>query len=149
MAPAAAAKAGVEALNMSLASEWGRYGMRFNCIAPGAFETKVLLLCESVSFHFVTSYEPLQGAFSRIDPTGQWVKRLLPKIPTGRIGELREIANLAAYLVSDYASWITGETVTIDGGLLPFEAGSFNDLVEVPDNAWDEIEAMIKKVRGS
>jgi 2,4-dienoyl-CoA reductase len=129
MAPAAAAKAGVEALNMSLASEWGRYGMRFNCIAPGAFETK--------------------GAFSRIDPTGQWVKRLLPKIPTGRIGELREIANLAAYLVSDYASWITGETVTIDGGLLPFEAGSFNDLVEVPDNAWDEIEAMIKKVRGS
>jgi hypothetical protein len=41
------------------------------------------------------------------------------------------------------------KTVTIDGGLLPFEAGSFNDLVEVPDNAWDEIEAMIKKVRGS
>lgn len=49
-----------------------------------------------------------QGAFSRLDPTGQFRERIMRRIPTGRLGEIGEIANLAAYLVSDYASWITG-----------------------------------------
>ncbi|XP_014677280.1 PREDICTED: 2,4-dienoyl-CoA reductase, mitochondrial-like [Priapulus caudatus] len=86
--PSAAAKAGVEALYRSLASEWGRYGMRFNCIAPGPIETK--------------------GAFSRLDPTGRFRKLMLSRIPAGRMGEVEELANLASYLVSDYSTWMSG-----------------------------------------
>ena len=55
----------------------------------------------------------LQGAFSRLDPTGEWAEKLLDIIPAGRLGEIPEIANLVTYLVSDYASWITGE-VSLD-----------------------------------
>ena len=50
-----------------------------------------------------------QGAFSRLDPTGQFKDELLLQLPTGRLGEINELANLAAYLVSDYSSWLTGE----------------------------------------
>ena len=50
-----------------------------------------------------------QGAFSRLDPTGQFRSLVTERIPTGRLGEIPELANLAAYLVSDYSSWISGE----------------------------------------
>ncbi|KAK7077003.1 2,4-dienoyl-CoA reductase, mitochondrial, partial [Halocaridina rubra] len=73
----------------SLCSEWGRYGMRFNCIAPGPIET--------------------EGAFSRLDPTGQFTSHAHTRIPAGRLGEVEELANLATYLVSDYSSWVSGE----------------------------------------
>ncbi|ELU08250.1 hypothetical protein CAPTEDRAFT_168082 [Capitella teleta] len=86
--PSAAAKAGVEALTKSLASEWAKYGMRFNCIAPGPIETK--------------------GAFSRLDPTGRFKQKAMNRIPAGRLGEAEELANLSAYILSDYASWMTG-----------------------------------------
>merc|ERR550532_2508826 len=64
--PSACAKAGVEAMTKSLAVEWARYGMRFNCISPGPIETK--------------------GAFSRLDPTGQFMEKFMDRIPEGRIG---------------------------------------------------------------
>lgn len=76
-------------LSRSLAAEWGRYGMRFNCIAPGPIET--------------------EGAFSRLDPMGVFAKSVHERIPAGRMGEVEELANLASYLVSDYSSWISGE----------------------------------------
>ena len=63
--------------------------MRFNCIAPGPIET--------------------EGAFSRLDPTGQFLKQVYNRIPAGRLGEPEELANLATFLVSDYSSWLTGE----------------------------------------
>ncbi|XP_077073799.1 2,4-dienoyl-CoA reductase [(3E)-enoyl-CoA-producing], mitochondrial isoform X2 [Siphateles boraxobius] len=91
--PSAAAKAGVEKLCTSLAAEWGRYGMRFNVIQPGPIKTK--------------------GAFSRLDPTGQFEKSIFEKIPVGRLGTPGEIANLAAYLCSDYASWVSGAGISI------------------------------------
>ncbi|WAR12414.1 DECR-like protein [Mya arenaria] len=94
-----AAKAGVEALAKSLASEWGRYGIRYNCIQPGPIRTK--------------------GAFSRLDPTGQWSEKMLDVLPTGRLGEVQELANLVAYMVSDYSSWMTGES----GGVVQRTAG--------------------------
>ncbi|GFS04212.1 2,4-dienoyl-CoA reductase, mitochondrial [Elysia marginata] len=125
----AAAKAGVEALTRSLAAEWGRYGMRFNAISPGPVETK--------------------GAFSRLDPSGQFMGKYVEKIPAGRIGEVGEFTNLATYLLSDYASWISGQIIRLNGGEYPCTAGLFNDLKHVTNEQWDQLEAMIKNVKGS
>ena len=50
-----------------------------------------------------------QGAFSRLDPKGEFKQFALERIPAGRLGEIPELANLAMYLVSDYSSWMTGE----------------------------------------
>ncbi|XP_062607427.1 2,4-dienoyl-CoA reductase [(3E)-enoyl-CoA-producing], mitochondrial-like [Saccostrea cucullata] len=127
--PSAAAKTGVEGLTKSLAAEWGRYGLRFNCIAPGPIETK--------------------GAFSRLDPTGQFKDKLIDVIPVGRLGEVPEIANLASYMVSDYASWMSGSIINFDGGEYVMRAGEFNDLRIVTNEQWDQLEAIIRKVKGS
>ncbi|XP_022340021.1 2,4-dienoyl-CoA reductase [(3E)-enoyl-CoA-producing], mitochondrial-like [Crassostrea virginica] len=127
--PSASAKIGVEGLTKSLASEWGRYGMRFNCIAPGPIETK--------------------GAFSRLDPTGQFKDKLIDVLPVGRLGEVPEIANLACYMVSDYASWMSGSIIRFDGGEYVMRAGEFNDLRVVTNEQWDQLEAMIRKTKGS
>ncbi|XP_033625877.1 2,4-dienoyl-CoA reductase, mitochondrial-like [Asterias rubens] len=127
--PSAAAKAGVQTLMQSLASEWGWLGMRFNCIAPGPIYTK--------------------GAFGRLDPTGQFAESMRQGIPTGRFGEVEEIANLATYMVSDYASWMNGSCVDFDGGELPFAAGEFNQLKQVTPEQWDLMAQLGKKVKGS
>jgi len=125
VSPSASAKAGVEAMSKSLSSEWGRYGMRFNCLAPGPVET--------------------EGAFSRLDPSGQFTSMAFKRIPAGRFGEVEEIANLACFLVSDYASWISGESIVIDGGEFPYCAGEFNMLDRVPKEQWDLLEQMIRQ----
>ncbi|CAG5122137.1 unnamed protein product [Candidula unifasciata] len=125
----AAAKAGVEALTRSLASEWARYGMRFNAISPGPIETK--------------------GAFSRLDPTGQFMDTFIKRIPLGRLGAVEEFANLASFLVSDYSNWINGQVIRLNGGEYPCTAGLFNDLKQVSNEQWDALEAMIKSVKGS
>ncbi|XP_014776891.1 2,4-dienoyl-CoA reductase [(3E)-enoyl-CoA-producing], mitochondrial [Octopus bimaculoides] len=127
--PSASAKSGVETLSMSLASEWGRYGLRFNCIAPGPIETK--------------------GAFSRLDPTGSFKKAVKKRIPVGRLGEPEELANLALYLVSDYSNWVTGAVFRFDGGEYPSMAGEFNSLIDITPEQWDMMEKMIRKVKGS
>eukprot|EP00076_Gallus_gallus_P047564 XP_418328.1 2,4-dienoyl-CoA reductase, mitochondrial [Gallus gallus] len=127
--PSASAKAGVEAMSKSLAAEWGKYGMRFNVIQPGPIKTK--------------------GAFSRLDPTGVFEKKMIERIPCGRLGTVEEIANLAAYLCSDYASWINGAVIRMDGGEYVFMAGEFNHLKEVTKEQWEVMEAMIRKTKGS
>ncbi|XP_055655707.1 2,4-dienoyl-CoA reductase [(3E)-enoyl-CoA-producing], mitochondrial [Falco peregrinus] len=127
--PSASAKAGVEAMSKSLAAEWGRYGMRFNVIQPGPIKTK--------------------GAFSRLDPTGSFEKKLIERIPCGRLGTVEEIANLAAYFCSDYASWVNGAVIRMDGGEYVSMAGEFNDLKKVTKEQWDMMEAMIRKTKGS
>jgi len=66
-------------------------------------------------------------------------------MPTGRVGEVEEIANLACYLLSDYSSWMTGETVVLDGGELPFNAGEFNQFVNVSKEQWDVMEKTIRE----
>jgi 2,4-dienoyl-CoA reductase len=129
VAPSAAAKAGVEALTKSLAAEWGRYGLRLNAIAPGPIETK--------------------GAFSRLDPTGQFRDHMLRSVPAGRMGEVEENANLAAYLLSDYSSWVSGAVVVLDGGNLPYMAGMFSQLTQVTKEQWDMMESMIRQTKGS
>jgi NAD(P)-dependent dehydrogenase (short-subunit alcohol dehydrogenase family) len=119
--PSAAAKAGVLAMTRSLAVEWAKYGIRSNAIAPGPF--------------------PTEGAWSRLLP-GELVKKFDPakKVPLGRVGEHQELANLAAYLVSDFSSYVNGEVITIDGGEWLKGAGEFNNLDQIPKEMWDMME---------
>lgn len=123
--PSACAKAGVLAMTRSLAVEWAKYGIRFNAIAPGPFPTK--------------------GAWDRLLPGDLQEKfDMRKKVPLRRVGEHQELANLAAYLVSDYSAYMNGEVVTIDGGEWLQGAGEFNMLEEIPQEMWDMLEAMIK-----
>jgi NAD(P)-dependent dehydrogenase (short-subunit alcohol dehydrogenase family) len=123
--PSAAAKAGVLAMTRSLAVEWAKYGMRFNAIAPGPFPTK--------------------GAWDRLMPGNLQEKfDMSKKVPLQRVGQHQELANLAAYLISDFSSYINGEVVTIDGGEWLMGAGEFNMLSEIPEELWDQLEAMIR-----
>merc|ERR1712029_1218818 len=122
--PSACAKSGVETMMKSLEAEWGRYGIRANCIAPGPIET--------------------EGAFGRLDPTGKAGETMMDQIPEGRLGEIEEIANLATFLCSDYASWINSDTITLDGGEFRQLAGEFNKLREVTPEMWDMLEQMIR-----
>ena len=128
--PSAAAKAGVLAITRSLSVEWAKYGIRFNAIAPGLFPTK--------------------GAWERLLPGDLQNKfDLKKKIPLQRVGEHQELANLAAYLISDYSSFVNGEVVTIDGGEWLNGAGQFNILQAIPNEKWDEIEKIVRNVKGS
>ncbi len=123
--PSACAKAGVLALTKSLAVEWAKYNIRSNAIAPGPFPTK--------------------GAWERLLP-GDLKDKFDPskRVPLKRVGEHHELANLAAYLVSDYSSYINGEVVTIDGGEWLKGAGQFNNLDKVTDEMWDFFSMMRK-----
>ena len=57
-----------------------------------------------------------EGAFSRLDPTGQFTEQAVERIPVGRLGSQEELSNLVTYLLSDYSSWMTGENINMDGG---------------------------------
>ncbi|MBG7628923.1 MAG: SDR family oxidoreductase [Bacteroidetes bacterium] len=123
--PSATAKAGVLAMTRSLAVEWAKYGIRSNAIAPGPFPTK--------------------GAWDRLLPGDLRDKfDMKKKVPVGRVGVHQELANLAAYLMSDFSAYINGEVITIDGGEWLKGAGEFNMLEEIPEEMWDMLEAMIR-----
>lgn len=122
--PSAMAKAGVLAMTKSLAFEWADHGIRLNAIAPGPFPTK--------------------GAWDRLFPEELAKKFSFEnRIPLQRVGDHQELANLAAYLISDFSAYITGEVITLDGGEV-LSAGQFNFLKEVSDDQWDAIEDQIK-----
>lgn len=123
--PSAAAKAGVLALTRSLAVEWGNRGIRSIAIAPGPFET--------------------QGAWSRLAPTKDIEDMMAANVPSGRTGKHEELANLASYLISDYADFINGEVVTIDGGEWITGAGQFNRLRNLSEENWEKIDSLRKK----
>lgn len=123
--PSATAKAGVLAMTRSLAVEWAKYGIRTNAIAPGPFPTK--------------------GAWDRLLPGDLKEKfDLAKKVPLKRVGDHQELANIAAYLVSDFSAYVNGEVITIDGGEWLKGAGQFNLLEAIPEEMWDMLEAMIK-----
>lgn len=128
--PSATAKAGVLAMTRSLAVEWAKYGIRSNAIAPGPFPTK--------------------GAWDRLLP-GDLAEKfdMAKKVPLKRVGDHQELANLAAYLVSDFSAYVNGEVITIDGGEWLKGAGQFNLLEQIPEEMWDMLEAMIKAKKQS
>ena len=114
--PSSVAKSGVLAMTRSLAVEWGPHGIRLVAIAPGPF--------------------PTPGATGQLG-TGKREGRFAgDRIPLGRVGEHTELANLASYLVSDQAGYITGEMVTIDGGGHLRTSGA-EDLLAWTDADWD------------
>lgn len=123
--PSATAKAGVLAMTRSLAVEWAKYGIRSNAIAPGPFPTK--------------------GAWDRLLP-GDLAEKfdMAKKVPLKRVGDHQELANLAAYLVSDFSAYVNGDVITIDGGEWLKGAGQFNLLEAIPEELWDQLEMMIK-----
>jgi NAD(P)-dependent dehydrogenase (short-subunit alcohol dehydrogenase family) len=128
--PSACAKGGVLAMTRSLAAEWGHYGIRCNAIAPGPFPTK--------------------GAWDRLLP-GDLAKKFdfKNRVPLKRVGEHQELANLAAYLISDFSGYVNGEVITIDGGEWLQGAGQFNGLEAVTPDMWDMLEQMIRNTKGS
>lgn len=119
--PSACGKAGVLALTRSLAVEWAKYNIRSNAIAPGPF--------------------PTEGAWSRLLP-GDLVKKFDPaqRVPLKRVGEHQELANLAAYLMSDFSAYVNGEVITIDGGEWLRNGGQFSHLEMIPEAMWDQLE---------
>ena len=117
--PSAMAKAGVLAMTRSLAVEWGPKGIRLNAIAPGPFPTK--------------------GAWDRLIPNKEIEAAWLGRIPMGRVGEHRELADLAVYLISEGAGYINGEVVTIDGGEWLKGAGQFSIMEKLSDEEWEEM----------
>ena len=119
--PSAVSKAGVEALTRSLAIEWGNRGIRMNAIAPGPI--------------------PTQGAFSRVLPRPELEKLALDRNPLHRFGTVEELANLAAFLVSDGSCYINGEVIRMDGGEFLQGAGEFSNLGRaLSDKDWESIK---------
>ena len=108
--PSAVSKAGVAAMTKSLAVEWGTYGIRLNCIAPGPFPTK--------------------GAWERLVPDPQIAEHMRRRVPLGRFGEPEELADLAAFLLSDLARYLTGATIPLDGAEALASGGQFNDFAK-------------------
>ena len=103
---------GCDNLTKSLSAEWGKYGIRLNSIAPGPIYTK--------------------GAFSRLDPTGEF-KKAEERLPSGRLGEPDELANLVCFVTSDYMNWMTGKIINFDGGEVVGNSGEFNFLRNISD----------------
>jgi NAD(P)-dependent dehydrogenase (short-subunit alcohol dehydrogenase family) len=119
--PSAISKAGVEALTRSLAVEWGDRGIRMNAIAPGPI--------------------PTQGAFSRVLPRPDLEKIALERNPQHRFGTIEELANLAAFLVSDGSGYINGEVIRMDGGEFLQGAGEFSSLGRILTDAdWQALK---------
>jgi NAD(P)-dependent dehydrogenase (short-subunit alcohol dehydrogenase family) len=115
--PSAMSKAGVNAMTQSLAVEWGRYGLRFNAIAPGPF--------------------PTEGMSKRLNPTsGEEAYTDMARNPLGRVGEMHELCNLAILLMGPGAEYINGQCIAIDGAEYQSSGGNFSALRGWSDEMW-------------
>lgn len=123
--PSAVSKAGVLALTRSLAVEWGPKGIRSVAIAPGPFKT--------------------EGAWNNLVPNQGIEDSMISRNPMRRLGTTEEISELAAFLISDYGTYINGEVVTIDGGEWLEGAGEFNALSAMPEGFWEALREMRSK----
>jgi NAD(P)-dependent dehydrogenase (short-subunit alcohol dehydrogenase family) len=124
--PSAVAKAGVLNLTRSLAVEWGKRGIRFNAIAPGPI--------------------PTEGAFSRLMPVKPLEELVKKRNPLGRFGTHEELADLAAFLVSDRSGYINGEQIVMDGGEWLQGAAEFSHLGDLmTPEMWEAIKPKKKR----
>ena len=122
--PSAMSKAGLHVMTQSLAVEWGNRGIRFNAIAPGPF--------------------PTEGAWARLNPGGSTAsEKADPTIPLNRNGEMRELANLAVYLLDPGSAYVNGQTIAIDGGS-HLRGGGLNRLAGWGDAEWEAARDSIR-----
>lgn len=122
--PSAMSKAGIDVMTKSLAVEWGRYGIRLNAISPGIF--------------------PTEGATARLRPGDNPHMRERAENPMRRLGNLSELANLAAFLLADGCEWLTGQTIAIDGGHALANGAYFTQYADWTDEQWSEARDRIK-----
>jgi NAD(P)-dependent dehydrogenase (short-subunit alcohol dehydrogenase family) len=122
--PSAMSKAAVQAMTMSLAAEWGRYGIRLNCIAPGEI--------------------PTEGMSKRLTPTAEPGARTAAVNPMGRCGTFEELQNLAAFLMSGGCNWLNGETIALDGAQALATGGNFYELRNWTDADWQNARDAIQ-----
>jgi NAD(P)-dependent dehydrogenase (short-subunit alcohol dehydrogenase family) len=123
--PSAMSKAGLNAMTQSLAVEWGGRGIRFNAIAPGPF--------------------PTEGMSARLNPGQQQSAYSdMSRNPMNRVGEMRELANLAVYLLAPGSEYVNGQTIAIDGAAYQATGGNFAGLREWTEAQWDSVKQMIR-----
>ena len=131
--PSAMSKSAVQAMTLSLASEWGRYGIRLNAIAPGEI--------------------PTEGMSKRLNPGERPGARTAAANPMGRCGNLSELQNLAVFLLSDGCRWLNGETIAMDGAQALATGGNFYELRQWGEAQWtaarDSIKAQNDKDRAA
>jgi NAD(P)-dependent dehydrogenase (short-subunit alcohol dehydrogenase family) len=129
--PSAMSKSAIHAMTMSLATEWGRYGIRLNAIAPGEI--------------------PTEGMSKRLNPGEEPGSRTKKVNPLGRVGTMEELENLATFLISGGCDWISGETIALDGAQALATGAGFYELRNWSDGDWqaarERIEAQNKKDR--
>lgn len=126
--PSAMSKAGIATMSQSLAVEWGQHGIRFNNIAPGPFPT------EGMSARLNPGQsQDTGGAYS--DMSGN---------PMGRVGEMRELANLAVYLLHPLSAYVNGQTIAIDGAAWQASGGNFSRLAAWGEGEWDAAKQAIQ-----
>ena len=121
--PSAMSKSGIHAMTQSLAAEWGKYGIKVNGIAPGPFPTK--------------------GAWDRLNP-GDNDDGMMNTVPLGRVGEMRELQNLATFLMADGCDYLTGQTIGLDGAQYLSGGGTFSQLDKLSDEDWENMRKLIR-----
>jgi NAD(P)-dependent dehydrogenase (short-subunit alcohol dehydrogenase family) len=122
--PSAMSKAAIQAMTMSLATEWGPYGIRLNAIAPGEI--------------------PTEGMSKRLNPGEEPGSRTARANPMGRAGTMGELQNLATFLMADGCDWLNGELIAMDGGQALATGGNFYALREWTDAQWQQARDSIK-----
>lgn len=135
--PSAMSKAGLAAMTKSLAVEWGNRGIRINGIAPGPFPT------EGASKRLNLS--TIRGQDSQ-DPAEQTPA---VRVPLGRIGQMRELTNLATFLMADGCDYLTGEIIAIDGGQWLAGHGHSGHLASLGDAEWQAIREAIQQTNAA
>ena len=96
LAPYCASRGGIKQLTMSLADDWGKYGITVNCLAPGWFKTEQTAVL----------YE-----------NKEWVEYICDRIPLNRPGKPNDLDGAIVFLASDASEYITGQTMLVDGGI--------------------------------
>ena len=124
--PSAMAKTALHAMTMSLAVEWGGYGIRLNAVAPGPF--------------------PTDGAWEKLNPIPEASVGATQSddVPLRRFGQMHELQNLMVFLQADGCDYITGQTIGIDGGHHLAAPSTFAGLVNLTDEQWGRAKAATK-----
>jgi NAD(P)-dependent dehydrogenase (short-subunit alcohol dehydrogenase family) len=121
--PSAMAKSAIANMTKSLAVEWGRWGVRLNAIAPGEF--------------------PTEGMNARLSPGQKTTGREVAN-PMRRVGRMSELQNLAAFLMAEDVSWLTGQVLTIDGANSLATGGNFYNYRDYSDEDWRRVRETIR-----